>query len=580
MKTEIVEVPDLGDVELVEAIEVCVAVGDVVAEGDTLLVLETDKASMELPSSAAGTVVNLFVDEGDMIAKGAQVVELALDHDDSDASASAEVQDDVNQEATAVAKDTDSSETDAVVDVSASSEEGIRADDGSSEVGVSENRKFRSEDLLVPDLGDVSSADLIEITIEVGDEIDVGDTIAVLETDKASMEVPSSIAGVVEAIYVELGGQVTGGQKFAQLLIENNVSISNEKSAEAAKPSADNSESSTVVKSSNTDNQAASKPAPMQEPVKANQQEFVVGDDKASVYAGPAVRKSARELGVDLALVKGTGISGRIVKDDVIAHVKSALQRSAEPVAAGAGIPKIPAIDFSKFGDTETVPMSKIHKLTAANMARSWLNVPHVTQFDDADITDLEAFRKELKAEASAQDVKLTPLPFIIKAVAILLRKHKIFNSSLHADGEQIIYKQYVNIGMAVDTEAGLVVPVIKDADSKSIYQLAKETVELAGKANSRKLSPADMQGGCFTISSLGGIGGQGFTPIVNPPEVGILGVSRMAVKPVWNGESFEPRKMLPLALSYDHRAVNGGDAGRFLTELGQLLADTRRMLL
>ncbi|CAI8189667.1 MAG: Dihydrolipoyllysine-residue acetyltransferase component of pyruvate dehydrogenase complex [Marinobacterium sp. xm-d-530] len=287
---------------------------------------------------------------------------------------------------------------------------------------------------------------------------------------------------------------------------------------------------------------------------------------------------------MDLTKVTGSGRKGRIVKQDVQAYVKGALQKldsaPAAAVTGGSGIPAIPAVDHSKFGEIEKVKLSKIDKITRDNMSRCWLNIPHVTQFDDADITELEAFRKEMKDEAAKQGVKLTPLPFLIKAAAIALTRHQKFNASLDADGEHIVYKKFVNIGIAVDTPNGLMVPVIKDADKKSIYEISNETIELAGKAKDRKLKPNEMQGACFTISSLGGIGGTGFTPIVNAPEVAILGVSKADIKPRWNGKEFEPRLMLPLCLSYDHRAINGGDAGRFLTDLNGLLSDIRRLVL
>ena len=292
------------------------------------------------------------------------------------------------------------------------------------------------------------------------------------------------------------------------------------------------------------------------------------------------MRKLARELGVDLAALSGSGPKGRILKDDVQDYVKRALTKGAAGPATGAGIPPVPEVDFAAFGEIDTQPMTKIDKVTAANMHRSWLNVPHVTQFDEADITELEAFRAELKAEGERRGTRLTPLPFILKACAQALRDNPRVNRSISADGESFIYKQYVHIGMAVDTPAGLVVPVIRDVDKKSLWELAAETAELAGKAKDRKLKPVEMQGGCFSVSSLGNIGGTGFTPIVNAPEVAILGVSKLTTKPVWNGEDFEPRKLLPLTLSYDHRAVNGADGGRFMTQLCSLLADIRRLLL
>jgi pyruvate dehydrogenase E2 component (dihydrolipoamide acetyltransferase) len=301
-----------------------------------------------------------------------------------------------------------------------------------------------------------------------------------------------------------------------------------------------------------------------------------------AAHAGPAVRKLAREFGVALEQVSGTGPRGRILKEDLHAFVQTAL--SAKPGAAavtsGSGIPAVPEVDFAKFGEVEITQRSKLEKLTAANMQRSWLNVPHVTQFDDADITDLEAFRATLKAEAESRGVKITPMPFILKACAVALRDNPKFCASLSAAGEELVYKKYIHIGMAVDTPAGLMVPVLRDVDKKTIWELAAEVIELAGKARDRKLSPNEMQGGCFSVSSLGNIGGRGFTPIVNTPEVGILGVSRAQDQPVWTGQAFAPRRMLPLSLSYDHRVINGGDAGRFLTQLVSLLSDVRKLSL
>ena len=300
----------------------------------------------------------------------------------------------------------------------------------------------------------------------------------------------------------------------------------------------------------------------------------------SDVYAGPAVRKLAREMGIDLLRVAGSGPRGRVQKDDVKRFVKELMEGGAPGLVAGSGIPPIPPFDAAEFGEVDLQPLTKLHKLTAANMQRNWLNIPHVTQFDDADITDLEAFRTSLKGEAEKRGVKLTPLPFLLKACALALKANPKFNASLHSDGEQIVYKKYVHIGIAVDTPVGLVVPVIRDVDKKSIWELAAESAELAAKARDRKLKPAEMQGGCFSISSLGNIGGLGFTPIINAPEVAILAVSRLTVKPHWDGQQFVPRKMLPLSLSYDHRAVNGADAGRFFTQLNEVLADIRRLLL
>jgi pyruvate dehydrogenase E2 component (dihydrolipoamide acetyltransferase) len=322
-----------------------------------------------------------------------------------------------------------------------------------------------------------------------------------------------------------------------------------------------------------------SSPAPAQKSVAPAAAVAPVANDSSDIYAGPSVRLLARELGVDLTQVAGTGPKARIQKDDVNNFVKSALQ-SGSNASGGAGIPQVPATDFSQFGEIETVKLTKIQKVTADNMQRNWLNVPHVTQFDDADITDLEAFRKSLKAEGEKRGIKVTPVAFLIKAAAAALAANPEFNRSLAGDGENYIQKHYINIGMAVDTPRGLVVPVIKDADKKGIWEISSDVISMATLARDGKLKPNDMQGGCFTISSLGAIGGNGFTPIVNSPEVGILGVSKSQMKPIWDGSDFQPKLMLPLALSYDHRVINGGDAGRFMTYLVKILSDIRHMTL
>jgi len=423
----------------------------------------------------------------------------------------------------------------------------------------------------VPDLSGATDVDVIEVLVKPGDEIAEGDSLITLETDKASMEVPAPGAGRVKSVSISEGDKVNEGDLILEL-----------EAAAGAAPSAPAPAAETPVKAAA---QPAAPSAPASKPAGSSNVDLVALEQKnRKVYAGPAVRALAREFGVELANVSGTGRNGRVLKEDVQAYVKSALKqlsvKAPASVTAGSGIPAIPAVDFSKFGEIEMVKLSKVARLTRDNMARCWLNIPHVTQFDDADITELEAFRKEMKESAAKEGVKLTPLPFMIKACAIALKRHQKFNASLHHDGEHIVYKKYVNIGIAVDTPHGLMVPVIKDADQKSVYELAREATELAGKAKDRKLKPNEMQGACFTISSLGGIGGNGFTPIVNAPEVAILGVSKADIKPRWNGKEFEPRLMLPLCLSYDHRAINGGDAGRFLTDLNGLLSDIRRLLL
>jgi pyruvate dehydrogenase E2 component (dihydrolipoamide acetyltransferase) len=537
---EQVLIPDLSGASDVDVIEVLVAIGDTVSEGDSLITLETDKASMEVPSPASGVVKALTIAEGDKVNEGDLLIEL-----------------EVAGEPAPVAATVESSSAAAPVEASVPPA-------AASSGGV--------ESVLIPDLSGASDVDVIEVLVKEGDSVAEGDSLITLETDKASMEVPSPSAGVIKSMKISEGDKVNEGDLLLELEVVG--------SAPAAAPVSASAPSASAPAPAPAQSVAPTKPAP------ATTATDLVDLEKRnrSVHAGPAVRAIAREYGVDLTKVTGSGRKGRIVKQDVQAYVKGALQKldsaPAAAVTGGSGIPAIPAVDHSKFGEIEKVKLSKIDKITRDNMSRCWLNIPHVTQFDDADITELEAFRKEMKDEAAKQGVKLTPLPFLIKAAAIALTRHQKFNASLDADGEHIVYKKFVNIGIAVDTPNGLMVPVIKDADKKSIYEISNEAIELAGKAKDRKLKPNEMQGACFTISSLGGIGGTGFTPIVNAPEVAILGVSKADIKPRWNGKEFEPRLMLPLCLSYDHRAINGGDAGRFLTDLNGLLSDIRRLVL
>ena len=460
--------------------------------------------------------------------------------------------------------------------------------------------------VIVPDIGGAEGAEVVEIFVAVGDVIEVEQSLIVVESDKASMEIPATVAGKVTELKVALGDALSEGD--AVLVVEAD--------AAAEAPVQDNAESAEIPEEPAVATEAdmtaalgvadgskdAPQGAPKVEPNAASElansrldQTTPVSEkagntstpvsgaaetkSEADVYAGPAVRKLAREFGIDLLSVVGSGRRGRILKEDLQAFTRKNLQDRAE-APAGTGVPAVPEVDFSKFGEVITEERSRLDQMTATNMSRSWLNVPHVTQFEGADITDLEAFRKSMKPEAEKLGNKLTPMPFVLKACAVALAAHPKLKSSLAAGGKELVYKQYCHIGMAVDTPAGLVVPVIRDVDKKGIWELAEEIRDMASRAREKKLTPAQMQGGVFTISSLGGIGGEGFTPIVNTPEVAILGLSRAEIKPVWNGESFLPRQILPLSLSYDHRVVNGGDAGRFLTDLSALLADVRRIIL
>ncbi|MEZ5572114.1 MAG: 2-oxo acid dehydrogenase subunit E2 [Halioglobus sp.] len=458
------------------------------------------------------------------------------------------------------------------------------------------------QQVTVPDIGGAEGAEVIELLVAVGDQVALDQGLIVLESDKASMEIPSTVAGTVVELLVVEGDQLSEGAPVAMIEVAG-AAVSADDRLEKEDPeqsSAPQTEQHTPVeefvgasaeKQANAASESNAVPAhqALTPPSKAAAAAESSGgsaprsDDaveSAQVYAGPAVRKLAREFGVQLGRVDGTGPQGRILKEDLQQFVQRSLREPSTSTAGGVGLPSVPEIDFSNFGEVEDTQRSKLDKLTAANLHRSWLNVPHVTQFDDADITDLEVFRAGLKAEAQQRGIKLSPLPFVMKACAVALRDNPRLNSSLARGGENLVYKQYMHIGMAVDTSDGLMVPVLRDVDGKTIWQLAQEIAELAERARQRKLSPGDMQGGCFTVSSLGNIGGRGFTPIVNTPEVGILGVSRASIQPVWNGTEFAPRTLLPLALSYDHRVVNGGDGGRFLTQLVGLLSDIRTLIL
>ncbi len=437
-----------------------------------------------------------------------------------------------------------------------------------------------TETVKVPDTGGAASVEVIEVSVSVGDSVELEQSLIVLESDKASMEVPSPVAGKVIKLHLEEGASVAKGDAIVDVEVAVEVA-----DAAAEESTADTGDSEATVGKAPEPEPQANVPAAADDSTQpaanlSNQADAALVERQAGgeVYAGPAVRKLAREMGVDLTWVKASGAHNRILVDDVRSFIKTALKPGA--VAATGALPTVPAVDFAQFGAVDQQPLSKLHKLTAQNMQRSWLNVAQVTHFDDADITDLEVYRASLKPMMEKRGVKLSPLPFIVKACALALRKNPEFNASLLTDGEHIVYKQFYHIGLAVDTPAGLMVPVLRDVDRKSIWEIAGEMAQLSAKAKDRKLSAADMQGACFTVSSLGNIGGKGFTPIVNTPEVGILGVSRTAIKPVYIDAAFVPRKMLPLSLSYDHRAVNGAHAGRFMTDVCDLLADIRRQLL
>ncbi|EED34301.1 dihydrolipoyllysine-residue acetyltransferase E2 component of pyruvate dehydrogenase complex [Luminiphilus syltensis NOR5-1B] len=557
-----ITVPDIGGAEGAEVVEVLVAVGDAIEQEQSLIVLESDKASMEIPSSHSGTVVELKVAVGDALSEG----DIILVADTGESASAAEPSEaDTEADTEAAPSDNESAPETASKD----------AEEDAAEEGADDAPAEDQERLVpVPDIGTDDDVELIEIVVAEGDAVEEGDSLVVLESDKASMEVPAPEAGVVTEILVKSGEQVRQGTDIVRLRVKAASPATPEPKPgspeEPAKPD-DTAVESTPPAAS----QSAAEPAaePAAGPATADSS---TGD---LAYAGPAVRKLAREFGIDLGNVEGSGPKSRILKEDLHQFVSGSLKK--EPGGpAGAGIPQVPGTDFAKFGEVDAQPRSRLDKLTAANMQRAWLNVPHVTQFDDADITDLETFRKSLKAEAEQRGTRITPIPFLLKACAAALNAHPKLKSSLADGGDTLVHRAYCHIGMAVDTPAGLVVPVVRDVDKKSLWELAEEVIELATLARDKKLRPDQMQGGVFSVSSLGNIGGKGFTPIVNTPEVAILGVSRASEQPVWDGAQFVPRTLLPLSLSYDHRVVNGGDAGRFLTDLVGLLGDLRRILL
>ncbi|MBQ4890858.1 dihydrolipoyllysine-residue acetyltransferase [Shewanella sp. UCD-FRSSP16_17] len=534
-----VAVPDIGDAENVDIIEVLVSVGETIEADTGLITLETDKATMEVPAPSAGVVKELKVAVGDKVSQGSLVLMLEVG---ASAPAAAE------QVATAPAEATQA------------------AAPAASTVEVKE--------VAVPDIGDASDVDVIEVLVAVGDVLEVDTGLITLETDKATMEVPAPFAGKLVSLTVNVGDKVSQGSIIAT--VETTSSAAPAPSAPAPAP-------------------AASKPAPAATPAPAKAAPVPhhpsAGNQPKTgvVHASPAVRRLAREFGADLTLVKGTGRKGRILKEDVQAFIKYELSRpkasAATSVAGGAGglnVIAAPKVDFSKFGEVEEVPLSRIQKISGPNLHRNWVTIPHVTQFDEADITELEAFRKEQNTLAAKKkaDYKITPLVFMMKAVAKTLAEFPVFNSSLSADGESLIQKKYFHIGVAVDTPNGLMVPVVRDVDKKGIVELSRELMDISVRARDGKLKSADMQGSCFTISSLGGIGGTAFTPIVNYPDVAILGVSKSEMKPKWNGSDFEPKLMLPLSLSYDHRVIDGAMAARFSVTLSSILSDIRTLIL
>jgi len=543
--SELIRVPDIGSGEG-EVIELFVKVGDRIEADQSILTLESDKASMEIPAPKAGIVKSLKVNLGHRLKEGDELLELEVEGASAAPEAAAPAA--ADEPAKAPAAQAPAAQAPAAA--------------APAEATV--------QDIHVPDIGSSGKAKIIEILVKAGDTVEADQSLITLESDKASMEIPSPAAGVVESISVKLDDEVGTGDFILKLKVQG-----------AAAPAAPAPAAPAPAK---TEAPAAAAPAPAAKAEAAPAPAAAPAPTGAKVHAGPAVRQLAREFGVELNAVSPSGPHGRVLKEDVQAYVKAMMQKAKDAPAAGAtggaGIPPIPAVDFSRFGEVEEVAMTRLMQIGASSLHRSWLNIPHVTQFDQADITELEAFRVAQKAVAEKAGVKLTVLPLLLKSCAHLLKEMPDFNSSLAPSGKAIIRKKYVHIGFAVDTPDGLLVPVIKNVDQKSLLQLAAEAAALAAKARDKKLTADDMQGACFTISSLGHIGGTGFTPIVNAPEVAILGVSKATIQPVWDGKAFQPKLMLPLSLSYDHRVINGAAAARFTQRLSQLLADIRTILL
>ncbi len=533
-----VTVPDIGDASDVDVIEVLVAVGDSIDVDTGLITLETDKATMEVPAPAAGVVKEMKVAVGDKVSQGSLVLMLEVSGGEAEAPAAS------------------------------------AAPAPSAEAAPAAAASIEVKEISVPDIGDASDVDVIEVLVAAGDVIEADQGLITLETDKATMEVPAPFAGKLVSVTVKVGDKVSQGSVIA--------TIETQSSAPATAPAPAAAAPAPVAQAS-APAPAASKPPVPHHPSAGSKP--VTG----AVHASPAVRRLAREFGADLTQVTGTGPKGRILKEDVQAFIKYELSRpkasAATSVGAGEGglqVIAAPKVDFAKFGEVEEVPLSRIQKISGPNLHRNWVTIPHVTQFDEADITEMEAFRKQQNEIAAKQKtgVKITPLVFMMKAVAKTLQQFPVFNASLSADGESLIKKKYYHIGVAVDTPNGLVVPVVRDVDKKGIIELSAELMEISVKARDGKLKAADMQGSCFTISSLGGIGGTAFTPIVNYPDVAILGVSKSEIKPKWNGKEFEPKLMLPLSLSYDHRVIDGAMAARFSVTLSSMLSDIRTLIL
>lgn len=556
--SEVIEVavPDIGSDDEVDVIDVLVSVGDTIEKEDGLITLETDKATMDVPSTHAGTVKEVFISTGDKVKEGTVVIKLEVAG--SGPSSSESASSDASSEASAPAAQ-ESEKQESAPAASASSE---------------------TIEVAVPDIGEDGEVDVIDVLVSAGDTVEKEDGLITLETDKATMDVPSTHAGTIKEVFIKTGDKVKQGTLVVKLETSGGEATQASSAPKAESPKQEAPKKEEPKQASQQEASQGRSPVPPAPAAKGN----------GKAHASPSVRRIAREFGVDLTQVNGSGPKNRILKEDVQAYVKAELAKPRTAAASGSApagdnvlqIVPVKPVDHSKFGEIEEQKLSRIQKISGPFLHRNWATIPHVTQFDEADITEVEDFRKEQNAYHAKikSGLKITPLVFVMKAVAKALEKYEVFNSSLSDDGESLIIKKFINIGIAVETPGGLVVPVIRDVNKKGIEELSRELIETSKKAREGKLKAADMQGGTFTISSLGGIGGTAFTPIVNAPEVAILGVSKSEMKPKWNGKEFEPRLMVPLSLSYDHRVIDGAVGARFSTEVAANLTDLRRIIL
>ncbi|WP_025771587.1 dihydrolipoyllysine-residue acetyltransferase [Thioalkalivibrio sp. HK1] len=586
-KEVLVPVPDIGDFDAVPVIEILVGVGDRVRKEDLLVTLESDKTTMDIPSPAAGVVREIAVAVGDRVSQGSPLLHLMEEvDDDSKPSATPPTSPPSSETASPSPEGADDSPLETEPEsLSASPDESMpMTSDPTTSAGGSESPAL--VEVFIPNIGEFSDVPVIDVLVRVGDEIAIEDPLITLESDKSAMDIPSTVAGTIAEIAVQSGDRVSEGALVATV----------ESLAPSATPGGERAQAGAVDPSPAADSNASIDPkppassAPVSTPT-LDDPRAPRGSPTASLapeperthplsHATPAMRRFARELGVDLLAVKGTGRKGRILREDINIFVKDALAKTSASSPPAVGLAPIPEVDFAKFGEIETRPLARIKRISGPHLHRSWVNVPHVTSHEEADITELEAFRQSIKTEAKAQGIRITLLAFITHAVARALKEYPNFNASLGPGGDTLVLKKYVHIGIAVDTPGGLMVPVLRDADRKGIYEIAKEMASLGERAREGALKPDEMRGGTFSISSLGGIGGTAFTPIINAPEAAILGLSRTRMRPIWDGEAFRPRLMLPLDLSWDHRIVDGAEAARFLAHLSASLNDVRRLLL